>query len=67
MKLKIREVIGFISLLVMFITLVMCKNADETTVYNHPVKDLICPHRSNVLGIVGVVFLGMIVVRFYHK
>jgi hypothetical protein len=47
-----------------FITMVVCREEEQpTNIKNdtkHPVREFICPHKENVLGFLGGLFLVMV-------
>lgn len=61
MKLKTREIISFFVLLTFFATLIGCKDSQKESVWRQStVREELCSHRSEVLGMSAVILFGLL-------
>lgn len=61
-KLKVKEIIGFLAMVMIFVSLVVCKDYDDTkeTPDAHLFRESVCPHRQSITSVAFTIFLSIV-------
>ncbi|KAL4430286.1 hypothetical protein ABPG74_019445 [Tetrahymena malaccensis] len=68
-KFKLREIFGFFAMLMIFVSLIVCRDFDPNTesVGNHAIRDAICPHKQELMGVSLTIFLSVVLQKMFNK
>ncbi|KAL4468379.1 hypothetical protein ABPG72_012273 [Tetrahymena utriculariae] len=68
-KFKLREIFGFLAMLMIFVSLIVCRDFDPNSesVGNHAIRDAVCPHKQELMGVSLTIFLSVVLQKMFNK